>query len=56
MYVPYANPELWPPAPHVKDIPGGHPHLPQIKVLIIVVKEIKNKVSLIGKIINSSKW
>ena len=32
MYLRVASPGLWPPTPPVKDIPGGHPHLPQIKV------------------------
>ena len=29
-YLPMTESELWPPNPHVKYIPGGHPHLPQI--------------------------
>ena len=30
MYLREAESGLWPPTPHVKYIPGGHPHLPQI--------------------------
>ena len=30
MYLRDPESGLWPPTPHVKDIPGGHPHLPQI--------------------------
>ena len=36
MLLRYANPELWQPTPHVKDIPGGHPHLPQTIIIIII--------------------
>ena len=37
----YATSALWPPTPHVKYIPGGHPHLPQTNlehdILLVLV-------------------
>ena len=37
MYVRDAESGLWPPTPHVKYIPGGHPHLPQIIIIISII-------------------
>ena len=42
-YVPDATSGLRPPTPHVKYLPGGHPHLPQIIINIINIIAINPK-------------